>query len=50
MKIRVRDRNLPLSGKTKKFRPLRLKNKVLTWLLIVSLLGNSILGYLQYRY
>jgi len=49
MKIRVRDRNLPLKSKTKKIRPLRLKNSILKWLLAVSLLGNIILGYLQYK-
>lgn len=46
MKIRVRDQQLPLSDKTKKFKPLRLKNRILKWILGASLLANSVFIYI----
>lgn len=49
MKMRVRDRQLPESAKTKKFRPLRYKNKILKYVLILSLAINLTLGYLCYK-
>jgi uncharacterized membrane protein len=48
MKIKVRDQRLPLSRKTKKFKPLRLKNRILKATIIALLVANCAQVYFYF--
>lgn len=48
-KIRIRDRKLPSSAKTKKFYPVKFKNKVLKIITIIFIITNLIQSYYLFK-
>jgi hypothetical protein len=47
-KIRIRDHKLPENQKTKKFQPLKKKNKILKFIITTLFIGNLIQSYLLF--